>query len=452
MRLKALISLFIFIIGSVIANAQRMQRFTYNELPKGADSLEIREGILSQHAMRIKYKRSGKKLATITLSEPKMVAQAEQEEKWGYFQFPSIGKASDDTLVVSWSMSGDTHKMYGKRAARESVPMMSIDGGRTWVPQDKNYFLQKHNVPLTLCNGDILYVNTPQAKNIHAYDYFPQAVAQKEVAQKGTYTFYPLDHLPDELQGVYFTYREKGHKTKLVQAKLHDSGALRYAIDSLMPIVWWGDIKQQSDCSLVAGIYPTYYFNTPGGIVHSGVSFYKSDDNGYSWNVLSRIPFSGDSTTIKRGGMNFEEPAFEILGDSTYICVMRTGHESPMYKTISKNRGLTWSVPTPFTPNGVKPKMLLLKNSVLVLVSGRPGIQIRFSLDGTGRDWTDPIDMMPFLKPDGKYELWWTCGYCSILEADDTSFYIVYSDFTTKNLQGNRRKSIMFRRIEVTKC
>ena len=61
---------------------------TYNELSRDADSLEINEGILSQTAQMIKYKKDGKTVAIIKLSEPVKVAQADQEELWGYFQFP----------------------------------------------------------------------------------------------------------------------------------------------------------------------------------------------------------------------------------------------------------------------------------------------------------------------------------------------------------------------------
>ena len=55
----------------------------YDESARGTNYLEIHEGIVSQHAQRIKYMRGGKKVATITLFEPVMVAMAEQEEKWG---------------------------------------------------------------------------------------------------------------------------------------------------------------------------------------------------------------------------------------------------------------------------------------------------------------------------------------------------------------------------------
>lgn len=133
------------------------------------------------------------------------------------------------------------------------------------------------------------------------------------------------------------------------------------------------------------------------------------------------------------------------------MCVMRTGYAHPLFKTFSYDKGFHWTKPEPFTPNGVYPILKRLKNNVIVLVSGRPGLQLRFSIDGDGKVWTEPIDMMSFITAQGTYDIYSSCGYGDILLCDDGVFYLVYSDFKTKNLNGEYRKSIMFRRIEIIK-
>lgn len=168
-------------------------------------------------------------------------------------------------------------------------------------------------------------------------------------------------------------------------------------------------------------------------------------------NITGKIPFKYDGIADVRGEKEYVEPTFEILADSSLICIMRTGNVSPMYKTFSRDLGKTWTVPEAFTPNGVMPRLLLLKNGVLVLVSGRPGIQIRFSLDGTGSVWTEPIEMIPFMNDDGTFQRDVSCGYASIIEASDDTFYIVYSNFTTKNSEGQTRKTIWFRKVTVNR-
>lgn len=55
------------------------------------------------------------------------------------------------------------------------------------------------------------------------------------------------------------------------------------------------------------------------------------------------------------------------------------------------------------------------------------------------------------MHADGAFKWDVSCGYASIIEGGSTSFYLVYSDFTTKNNHGDLRKSIWFRKIKVRK-
>ena len=267
----------------------------------------------------------------------------------------------------------------------------------------------------------------------------------------GNRSFYYVDKLPSDLQGVYLNVVGKDLRSNLIHASVEDPGLLRYANDNLMPVVWWGDIKQLSDSSLLAGVYPTYYLDENGKVKSGGVSFYKSSNEGKNWQIVGKIPFKLSNKDPLQVGKSFEEPTFEILSDSTLLCVMRSGTTSPMYKAYSCDFGKTWTEPEPFTPNGVKPKLMLLENGVLVLVSGRPGIQVRFCFDGIGREWTEPIDMISFMREDGTFIRDVSCGYASVLLTGNNSFYIVYSDFTTKNESDEPRKSIWFRQIKVNK-
>lgn len=434
--------LFCFLLNSS-CDTQTWKQINYIEKSKDIDSLSINEGILSQHAHIINYYKNSKRVAIIKLSEPVMVAKARREEKWGFFQFPSIGRASDGTLIVSWQMTDDSHTAYGKSSVRENVPMMSKDGGRTWMLQDKDYFALAGNYFVTMKNGHSLQVYTPTTRDVALYENFP-----KPVGRDSENVYYYLDSLPKSLRNIYFNYFDKDGRSTSIEANLNDPGALRFAIGNSMPILWWGSIKELADNTLIAGVYPGYYKNREGQIIEA-VPFYRSEDLGQTWTRVGMIPYDNDSIEKINGARCFEEPAFEILKDSTFICVMRTGSESPMYRSFSSDLGKTWSTPEPFTPNGVRPWLLRLKNGVLVLTSGRPGIQIRFSLDGMGIQWTDPIDMMPFMHHDGTYALTNTCGYTAILEDGDNSFLIVYSDFTTRNLLGQHRKTIWCRRVSV---
>ena len=233
------------------------KRLIYYEPQKGADSLVIHEGIMCQKAQKIVYKRNGKKQAAIRLSEPVMIAQAEQIERWGYFQFPSIGVAENNTMVVSWQMNADSHKAYGTSSGRELVPMISKNGGKNWKPRDKRYsrFVRGYNVRMS--DGRVLQIKTPKSKDISIYKNFP-----KPVLKEGNTSYYIESQLPEDLRGAYLQYENPDNSVDYFQAKLNDPELLRTAEGGLMPVVWWGNIAQLFDGSLVAGVYPTHYITT----------------------------------------------------------------------------------------------------------------------------------------------------------------------------------------------
>lgn len=415
-------------------------------------NLEIRQGIVSQKQDTFRVVKNGETVAVVRLSQPVVVAQAEKEEQWGYFQFPMIFRVQNGNLIVKWQMKDDSHTAFGlDRYGR----LASKDEGATWETINFDYF-DKEQYRVELRNGDILQVKEPKSKNIKDYNFFPLPVNSEPILN---YNFYREAELPEDLRGIYFEqWTKSDNKMIQIHASLNDSGYLRYAaIDNLMPMVWRGNIKEKDDGTLVAGVYPCFYQNSKGNVLRSAVSFYESADNGNKWDLIGKIPYSDGvkdySTFVFDEYNGFNEPTFEILKDGTYICVMRNYHWSaPMCKSFSNDGGHAWSLPEPFTPNGVKPRLMLLDNNTLVLTSGRPGLQLRFSVDGDGMAWTEPIDMFPFIDEDGKYcsdrE---TCGYSDLMAVDDHTFYMVYSDFRTKNADGDYRKSIVFRKVEVIK-
>lgn len=407
---------------------------------------EIHEGIVSTKAQIIELLDGGNKCVSIGLSEPTMIAQAENEEPWGFFQFPSVSLSEEGFLIVSWKMTEDSYKSYGDTPGKYSASFISKDGGITWSHTDGYFKTRSMEYNVFLNNGDYIQVKTPKAKKIDEYDQFPTAVFSTRNS-----SFYLMDSLPDDLKGIYLFKKYHNGGSELIHAELNDPGLIRSTTDGYMSIVWWGDIKQLADGSLVAGVYPTIYQDSTGKLTNSSVSFYRSEDEGLSWTAISRIPFVYDGIAEMYGDKRFDEPTFEILEDSTFLCVMRTGSTTPMYRTFSKDKGHTWTKPEPFTPNGVLPRLFLLKNGVLVLVSGRPGIQLRFSIDGSGQTWTEPIDMIPYTNEDGSYTRDVSCGYAAIIKDSDISFYLVYSDFTKKNAEGQIRKSIWCRKITVNK-
>ena len=381
----------------------------------------------------------------VRIGEPSVVAVASRPEKWGFFQFPGIERWPDGTLAATWQMAADSIVSYGVGAPSTAI---SKDGGKTWMnPNGKEGV-----TGLLLPNGDRIKVITPKA--IKTSELLLPAPASEIASTNGKVklALYRLADLPPEVQGVCISRLAKGSAEWVPErAALDDPQALRYSLHGLFPIVWWGDMHVARDGAIITGIYPGYRLFDNGGVdPKCGVFFYRSTDAGHSWKVQGRIPWQPDLAANSKGvePEDFTEPAFEILADGSFLCVIRsTGQRiSPMYSSHSRDMGRTWSRPVVMAPNGVLPRLLRLANGVVVLASGRPGVQLRFSANGRGETWTEPYELVPFTNQKNSV----SCGYTSILAAGPDRFLIIYSDFKHKNAAGETRKAIKVREVVVT--
>ena len=135
----------------------------------------------------------------------------------------------------------------------------------------------------------------------------------------------------------------------------------------------------------------------------------RSEDGGRSWRYLSTVaaPVSEDPV-----GEGFDEPALCMLESGELLCVMRTGHYSPLYCSWSRDEGKHWTDPvyTGFE-RGCAPCLLRLRDGRVALVYGQrfpvgvslprceprwswPGcglVRLAVSEDGRGRQWTDTV-------------------------------------------------------------
>ena len=92
-------------------------------------NLTIKEGYVSQKADTLRVLRDNTCTAIVILSDPIVLAKAEEEEPWGYFQFPRIYRTDDNILLVSYSMKEDSHMAYGDNSYGL---LISKDEGNTW--------------------------------------------------------------------------------------------------------------------------------------------------------------------------------------------------------------------------------------------------------------------------------------------------------------------------------
>lgn len=412
-----------------------------------SDVSTIRQGLVCNHASKIYYYKQGELKATIYLTEPQTIAKSGKAEDWGIFQFPSIMRVDDNTLLVRWSMHLDEQESWGKNEVAKLTSRISLDNGNTWSEPTSDYDIPDRGE--TFCflrRGGWISTQTPEVVPIASYPQFPDPIGEYDGM-----LFYKMSDLPDELQGAYLLLNRNGENIK-IHAKVVDPEAIRYAYKGSANALWLGSFLELDNESIIASIYQNRI--DEDSITPYGISIYKTTDKGYNWSYLSHIPYPKSEWKLSENVEGFSEPVLSELSDGSLLCVIRSTEwldNKPLYKSISKDGGVTWTEPVAFTSNGCAPRLMTLKNGVIVLTSGRPGVQLRFCIDGGANEWTNPIEMMNFMDGEGNIEPLVSCGYSSIIKAGDNSFYLVYSDFIERDKEKEVffKKEIKFRKVTI---
>jgi hypothetical protein len=389
--------------------------------------------------------RVGAHRLSVELRPPVVISIADKPYGWGFHQFPRLARFGDGRLAVKWSMHLDSIVSYGKATygAAESKD------GRHWRTIDE---LPEEFDVVPVRDGSRLRVHTPEAVSIEKLQ-MPAPVGEKfDTVREVQRLYFRHSELPERFQGVFLKRQLPGSPEWIEErAKLLDPAAVRHSRGGLMPVLWWGDIQHEPEGTLIAGIYPGYCINDAEEVEkESGVFFYRSYDGGRSWSIVSRILYRPDTDNdpIALDRLGFTEPTFHILSDATYVCVLRTSDVvgiGPMYQSISRDRGATWSKPRVITRAGVLPKLLQLENGVVVLSAGRPGVQLRFALPNDVGNWSEALEMLPYSSDRDSV----SCGYTDLLATGPDRFLLVYSDFRFPVEGGANRKAIKVREIIV---
>ncbi len=140
----------------------------------------------------------------------------------------------------------------------------------------------------------------------------------------------------------------------------------------------------------------------PGGSQYDEDSFAINPDNQIGAGFKGRVDFCPAD--------GFSEPSLVIFPDGEMLCALRTGSNKPLYCVRSYDRGRTWTRAELLTPRyigpvcGVLPKLVLLKNGILALCTGRPDCTVHFSKD-RGRTWflSETLFATPGIGWDGVY-------------------------------------------------
>ena len=134
----------------------------------------------------------------------------------------------------------------------------------------------------------------------------------------------------------------------------------------------------------------------PGMLSGYSTVIARSTDGGKTMHYLWHFEPIVDGKPVGTEGCS--EPDLARLPNGDILCLMRTGSDTPMVQSRSKDDGKTWSKPVSVGWPGVKPKLRMLENGVLACSTGRgvyghPQVTCAMvSIDGTGERWEAPFN------------------------------------------------------------
>ena len=195
-------------------------------------------------------------------------------------------------------------------------------------------------------------------------------------------------------------------------------------------------IVQLTDGSLLACAYVSFQQDpwvtfpswvTKTGIIHAKtfqknrVIVIHSSDGGQTWDYRSTVAF--DVTEhVRNRILGFSEPDMVALQSGEVIVFMRTvagGGVRPMYMSLSRDGGHSWSDADPVTDRGVSPCVIQMQNGVIVVVYGRPGNWLMFSTD-CGQTWTGHFQ---FYMGPKSWDAW---NQCAVEEVAHDTLLVTY--------------------------
>ena len=327
----------------------------------------------------------------ITVGKPFVISSRVTRPELGAHEQPHLFKMPCGDVHLVFHKDGDVH-------GATRVILRSSDNGKTWEPMPIQ--LNRHEAVGVLRDGTTLaYDDYAFRKEDNLF------VGQMCISPDGGRSFGPVElaifHRPAgasaRAASTYWNPKDLD-KYRATSAKWSDD--LCHAL--------WRSVLQKEDGTLIASAHTRYKGDKKARTV-----CYHSTDGGKTWGDESTVAYDAEIA-----GEGFVEPVMAISSGGDVLCVMRTGGHLPLMQARSADGGKTWQKPTRTGSLGVDPDLCLMTGGLLACSYGRPGNRIMFSVDGTGRQWTDRVQIYEY--DHGSF------GYTGIVEVEPARLLYVY--------------------------
>ncbi len=325
----------------------------------------------------------------ISVSKPFIISSKITNPKLGAHEQPHLFKMPCGDIHLVFHSDGDIH-------GATRVLLRSGDKGKTWAPMPIS--VNRHEAVGVLRDGTVLvYDDYAFRKEGKVF------VGQMCVSKDGGRTFGPVElavfrrpaGAASVAAGTYWKAKDLD-KYRTTSAKWSDQ--LCHAL--------WRSVLQKKNGTLIACAHTRYKGDEKG---KARVVCYHSTDGGRTWDSESTVAYDPDI-----GAEGFVEPVMSFCSNGDVLCMMRHG----LWQARSTDGGKTWQPYRTLEVRGVDPDLCLMTHGVLACSYGRPGNRIMFSADGTGREWTDRIQIYEYQR--GSF------GYTGIVEVQPGKLLYVY--------------------------
>lgn len=346
------------------------------------------------HELPLKHRHtdvSGK--LDITVSKPFIISSRITRPEMGRHEQPHLFKLQNGDVWLIFHKDGDIH-------GAERVCLRSRDKGKTWTPEPKR--VNRDEAVGSLRDGTVVVYDCYsflKGDDVYAKEMF--------VSRDGGATFEgPLLAMIGAPQMGNTLSSPVSAVRKTFAARYKKTSAQWSAVGG--PNFWRSVVELEDDALLACG-----HTRFSSGREKLRSVCYRSTDRGRTWTALATIAYCPSLA-----GEGCVEPVMSLCSNGDVLCVMRTGGGLPLMQARSTDGGKTWRKARKTGSLGVDPDLCLMNNGVLACSYGRPGNRIMFSVDGTGREWSDRLRIYEY---DGG-----SFGYTGIREVEPNKLLFVY--------------------------